>query len=69
MFRKKKQYLEIDPAKLKKLRLFESVDANYNTLGFSISYTRVPTGIIRTTVNNTSISQQLIILPSSYFVV
>lgn len=49
--------------------MFESVDAEYCTLGFSINYTRVPTGIIRTLVNNTSISQQLIPLPASYFVI
>ena len=69
MFRKKKQHLEISESKLKSLKMFESVDAEYCTLGFSINYTRVPTGVIRTLINNTSISQQLIPLPASYFVI
>lgn len=65
---KKKNYLEIDEKKLKSLKLFESIDANYNDLGYAISYTRVPNGIVRTVINNTSINQVLIALPASYFV-
>jgi hypothetical protein len=69
MFKKKKPYLEIDQNKLKKLQLFETINANSNPAGYAVSYTRVPTGLVRTTVNNTSVNQQLISLPASYFVV
>ena len=69
MFKKKKPYIEIEESKLKQLKMFESIDANYNELGYSISYTRVPSGIIRTILNNTAIDQQFIALPASYFVI
>lgn len=69
MFKKKKPYKEIEEVKLKQLKMFESVDANYNSLGYAISYTRVPLGIIRTVVNNTAIDQQFISLPATYFVI
>ncbi len=69
MFKKKtKIYTEIDENKLKKLKLFESVDGNFNELGFNVSYTRIPGGIIRTVLNPESIDQLFIPLQNSYFI-
>lgn len=69
MFKKKtKIYIEIDENKLKKLKLFESVDGNFNELGFNVSYTRIPGGIIRTVLNPESIDQLFIPLQNSYFI-
>ena len=47
---------------------YESVDGNYNDLGFAINYTRVPGGVIRLVINNTGIDQLFIPLPATYFV-
>lgn len=69
MFKKKtKVYTEIDEDKLKKLKMFESVDGNFNELGFNVSYTRIPGGIIRTVINPESIDQLFIPLQNSYFI-
>ncbi|MGN1392607.1 MAG: hypothetical protein ACI4V7_00975 [Succinivibrionaceae bacterium] len=69
MFKKKtKIYTEIDEDKLKKLKLFESVDGNFNELGFNVLYTRIPGGIIRTVLNPESIDQLFIPLQNSYFI-
>ncbi len=71
MFKSKKTpsiYTEIDERSLKSLKLYESVDANYNDLGFAINYTRVPGGIIRLVINNAGIDQMFIPLPATYFV-
>lgn len=69
MFKKKtKIYTEIDEDKLKKLKMFESVDGNFNELGFNVSYTRIPGGIIRTVLNPESIDQLFIPLQNSYFI-
>lgn len=65
---KKKPRCEIDENKLKALKLFESVDGNYNSLGFAVSYTRIPGGVIRTIINNTCLDQQFIALPDRYFI-
>lgn len=48
---------EINVDQLKKLALFESIDGKFNELGFSVSYLRIPNGVIRTVVNNTSLHQ------------
>ena len=48
---------EINIDQLKKLALFESIDGKFNELGFSVSYLRIPNGVIRTVVNNTSLHQ------------
>lgn len=69
MFKKVKIYKEIDEKQLKNLKLFESVDGEYNSLGFAITYTRIPTGLIRTTVNTTGIDQLFIPLPAAYFII
>lgn len=71
MFKKKNKqvYLEIDPNLLKKLSLFESIDGNFNELGYNITYLRVPGGLIRTVVNTEAIDQLFIALPNSYFIV
>ena len=71
MFNKKEKvkiYTEIEEYKLKALKLFESVDGNYNDLGFGISYTRIPGGLIRVVINNSGIDQLFIPLPANYFV-
>ena len=69
MFKKKKKkvYLEIDPDSLKKLSLFESIDGNFNELGYNVTYLRIPGGLIRTVVNTEAIDQLFIALPNSYF--
>lgn len=69
MFKKKskKVYLEIDPDSLKKLLLFESIDGNFNELGYNVTYLRIPGGLIRTVVNTEAIDQLFIALPNSYF--
>ena len=68
MFKKHKSYKEIDEQDLKNLKLFESIDAQYNSLGFAITYTRIQNGLIRTTVNTTGIDQLFIPLPAKYFI-
>jgi len=71
MFKKKNTfaiYKDIDEAALKALKLFESVDGNFNDLGFSINYTRIPGGLVRTVINTAGIDQLFIPLPASYFV-
>ena len=69
MFKKKskKVYLEIDPDSLKKLSLFESIDGNFNELGYNVTYLRIPGGLIRTVINTEAIDQLFIALPNSYF--
>ena len=69
MFKKKskKVYLEIDPDSLKKLSLFESINGNFNELGYNVTYLRIPGGLIRTVVNTEAIDQLFIALPNSYF--
>lgn len=60
MFNKKsknKTKSEININELKQLALFESIDGQFNELGFSVSYLRVPNGVIRTVINNTSLHQ------------
>ena len=71
MFKKKDKlniYTDIDEIKLKSLKLFESVDGNYNDLGFAITYTRIPGGLVRVVINNSGIDQLFIPLPATYFV-
>lgn len=63
----KKIYLEIDVDVLKDLKYFESVDGNFNELGYHVTYLRVPGGIIRTVVNTEALDQLFIPLPNSYF--
>lgn len=63
----KKIYLEIDVNVLKDLKYFESVDGNFNELGYHVTYLRVPGGIIRTVVNTEALDQLFIPLPNSYF--
>lgn len=71
MFKRNKErpaYTEIDEASLKKLHLFESIDANFNELGYAISYTRIPGGLIRTAITPEALDQLFIPLPASYFI-
>ena len=71
MFNKNKKspiYQEIDENLLKSLKLYESVDGNYNDLGFAVNYTRIPGGLIRLVINNAGIDQMVIPLPAVYFV-
>lgn len=68
MFKKKiKIKVEIEEEKLKALKLYESVEGNYNELGFAVTYTRVHGGIIRTVINTEAISQLYIPIPNIYF--
>lgn len=68
MFKKRiKTKVEIEEEKLKALKLYESVDGNYNELGFGVTYTRVHGGIIRTVINTESLSQIFIPLQNVYF--
>ena len=68
MFKKKiKIKVEIEEEKLKTLKLYESIDGNYNDLGFAVSSTRVHGGIIRTIINTESMSQSFIPLSNVYF--
>jgi hypothetical protein len=72
MFKRNKEpdtYKEIDEASLKKLHLFESVDGNFNELGYNINYTRIPNGLIRTIITPEALDQLFIPLPASYFIV
>lgn len=55
--KKQKSKSEININELKQLALFESIDGQFNELGFSVSYLRVPNGVIRTVINNTSLHQ------------
>lgn len=57
MFKKTKIVNEISISDLKQLALFESIDGKFNELGFAVSYLRVPNGVIRTIINNTSLHQ------------
>lgn len=69
--KKKKQPVitaEIEELRIKELKLFDSVDAKYCTLGYSVCYTRVPGGLIRTIVNSESMSQVFIPLDNTYFI-
>lgn len=71
MFKRNKEkpiYKEIDETFLKKLHLFESIDGNYNELGFEIIYTRIPGGLIRTIITPEALDQLFIPLPASYFI-
>ena len=71
MFNKNKKspiYQEIDENLLKSLKLYESVDGNYNDLGFAVNYTRIPGGLIRLVINNAGIDQMFIPLPAFSFV-
>ena len=70
MFKKKSPvYKEIDESLLKSLKLYESVDGNFNDLGYYITYTRIPGGVIRTIGNAEGSPTQLFIsLPASYFI-
>ena len=65
--KKEIQNQEISELKIKELKLFESVDAEYCTLGYSVCYTRVPGGLVRTIVNNEAMSHVFIPL-SQYFI-
>lgn len=68
MSKKKDSYFEIDVNILKSLKLFESIDADFNELGFSIIYTRVPGGLIRLVINTEAINQIFIPLQPSWFI-
>ena len=59
---------EIEELSIKELKLFESIDGEYNSLGFSVNYMRVPNGLIRTVINSETISQVFIPVNQDYFV-
>lgn len=69
MFKKKNKSnrVELNIDLLKGLKIFESIDGNFNELGYNVTYLRVPGGLIRTVVNTEAIDQLFIPLPNSYF--
>lgn len=68
MFKKKARvYKEIDENKLKGLKYFEYVVCDTNEVGCSITYLRVPGGIIRTIATPESVDQLFISLNASFF--
>jgi len=62
------KYQEIDISVLKKLKTFESVDAEFNELGYTVTYTRVPGGLIRLVINTEMISQVFIPIQNQWFI-
>ena len=71
MFKSKElnKYIDIDITNLKKLKLFESIDSNWNELGFQIIYTRVPGGLIRLVINTEAIDQIFIPVSPQWFMI
>lgn len=69
MFKKKNKSnrVELNIDLLKGLKIFESIDGNFNELGYNVTYLRVPGGLIRTVINTEAIDQLFIPLPNSYF--
>lgn len=69
MFKKKNKSnrVELNIDLLKGLKIFESIDGNFNELGYNVTYLRVPGGLIRTVINTEAIDQLFISLPNSYF--
>lgn len=68
MTRKKKNiFKEIEETKLKQLKKFEYLICDYNEVGCSICYLRVPGGLIRTVSTPESVSQLFIPLNISFF--
>lgn len=59
---------ELEKSNFKGLSLFETIYGKYNELGYTVSYTRVPDGIIRTLSNNTTVSQVFINVNDEFFV-
>lgn len=75
MFNKKEKdksirgYSDISINTLKKLNLFDSVDGEWNELGFRVIYTRVPGGLIRLVINTEAMDQIFIALPPQWFTI
>lgn len=67
--KKRKVFVDADEKDLKSLNILESTSSNFNTqLGFSVCYTRVYNGLIRTVVTPEAIDQLFIPLPASFFI-
>lgn len=68
MFKRKNEiFKEIDESQVKNLKRFEYILCNSNEVGCSISYLRVPGGIIRTISTPESVNQVFIPLNISFF--
>lgn len=68
MFKKKKKsFQEVDESKLKALKRFEYIVCDYNEVGCSICYTRVPDGLVRTISTPEGTSQVFIPIKISFF--
>lgn len=65
--KKKKQFQEVNEDKLKQLKRFEYLTCDFNEVGCSICYTRVPGGLIRTVSTPESVSQCFIAVNVSFF--
>lgn len=65
--RNKKPKLEIDEILLKRLKMFEETEARFNSAGYTVTYLRVPGGIVRTVSHPDAMSQLFIPLQNTYF--
>lgn len=65
----KKIYIDVEESSIKGLKLFESVDGKFNDLGYYVTYTRIPGGVVRTIGNTEALDQMFIPLPASFFVI
>ena len=65
---KEKHTLEIIEDKIKKLRLYETVEGKRNDLFCTPSYTRVPGGLIRTVTMPEGVTSCFITVPNTYFI-
>jgi hypothetical protein len=65
--KKKNIFKEVEETKLKQLKKFEYLICDYNEVGCSICYLRVPGGLIRTVSTPESVNQLFIPLNISFF--
>jgi translation initiation factor RLI1 len=65
--RKKNIFKEVEETELKQLKRFEYLICEYNEVGCSICYLRVPGGLIRTISTPESVNQLFIPLNISFF--
>jgi hypothetical protein len=65
--RKKNIFKEVEETELKQLKKFEYLICEYNEVGCSICYLRIPGGLIRTVSTPESVNQLFIPLNISFF--
>lgn len=64
---KENVFKEVNESKLKALKRFEYIICDYNKVGCSICYLRVPGGLVRTISTPESVNQLFIPLGISFF--